>query len=271
MRRTHLLRWLLAALASGCSGSVWAIPAADTMFDSLHLKYGVAGARGRILDKDFYIINYSDQWRTACWSAYCLTPADLKGKAPRRNNFQPDLEVPPEFRSELADYRGSGFDRGHLAPAGAFTRSREAMAATFLLSNMSPQYPNTNRGIWKSLEDQIRELVKGAETTWVITGNAFLDQDSQAIGPLSWTRRAGRKRVAVPTHLFDAILVKEGTGRWCAYAFLVPNLPTKNRSPTAAYRLSVDRLEQLTGFDFFVLLDTAVQNRVESRAPAWTW
>lgn len=271
MRRIYCSAVMLALCAAGLSGFASAQPAVDTIRDTLNLKYGVAGIRGRILDKDFYVINYSDHWRTAYWSAYYLTPEDLKGTAKRKDNFQPDLEVPEEARSTLADYKGRGFDRGHLAPAGDFTRSKEAMAATFLLSNMSPQYPNTNRGIWQELEGQIRDLVKNVDSAWVVTGNAFMDRDSQPASPKLWVKRGKQNRVAVPTHLFDAILTKNAKGRWCAYAFLVPNQHARNAHATFEYRLSVDRLEQITGFDFFVGLDTAVQKRIESRVPAWSW
>ena len=271
MRLIYCSAVMLALCAAGFVGLVHAQPAADTIRDTLNLKYGVAGISGRILDKDFYVINYSDRWRIPYWSAYHLTTEDLKGTAKRKDNFQPDLEVPDKARSTLEDYKGSSFDRGHLAPAGDFTRSKEAMAATFLLSNMSPQYPNTNQGIWQNLEGQIRDMIADVGEAWVVTGDAFMSKDSQPANPKLWMKRGRQNRVAVPTHLFDAILTKDAKGRWCAYAFLVPNQQAKNSHATSEYRLSVDRLEQITGFDFFVGLDTAVQNRIESRVPAWSW
>jgi endonuclease G, mitochondrial len=271
MRRIQCSAVLVAACAAGLSGFGAAQPAADTVRDGLHLRYGVAGVRGRVLDKHFYTINYSDDWRIPYWSAYLLTPELLKGTARRRDRFRPDIEIPKEARSTLDDYKGKRFDRGHLAPAADFTRSTEAMAATFLLSNMSPQYPNTNRGIWENLEDQIRHLVGSVDSAWVVTGDAFMTKDSQSANPRLWVKRGGLNRVAVPTHLFDAILTRDAEGRWYAYAFLVPNQPTRNSHPTSEYQLSVDRLEQITGFDFFTGLDSATQNGIESLAPAWPW
>jgi endonuclease G len=262
---------LAAVCAVGLAGFAAAQPAADTIRDSLNLRYGVAGIKGRVLDKDYYVINYNDRWRIPYWSAYLLTPELLEGKATRRDNFQPDLELPESVRSELKDYKGTRFDRGHLAPAAAFTRSKAAMAATFLLSNMSPQYGSTNRGIWKDLEEQIRELARNVDSTWVVTGDAFVSRDGEPASPSRWIKRGRQNRVAVPTHLYDAILTKDATGRWSAYAFLIPNQPTRNRKSTTEHRLSVDQLEDITGFDFFAGLDTAVQNRIESRVPAWSW
>lgn len=271
VRRICCSTVLLAVCAAGLVGLARAQPAADTIRDSLNLRYGVAGIKGRVLDKGFYVINYNDHWRIPYWSAYHLTAEDLKGTARRKDNFRPDLGVPEKVRSTLEDYKGKTFDRGHLAPAGDFTRSEEAMAATFLLSNMSPQYPRTNEGIWQELEGQIRDMIADAGEAWVVTGDAFMSKDSQPANPKLWMKRGRQNRVAVPTHLFDAILTRDAKGRWCAYAFLVPNQPTENPNPTLKYRLPVDRLERITGFDFFVGLDTAVQNRVESKVPAWPW
>lgn len=271
MRRFPDSACLVAAFAAGLCSIAATRSESDTIRDNLHLRYGVAGPRCRVLDKRHFIINYEDRWRIAYWSAYLLTPGLLEGTAPRRNRFRPDPEVPEGTRSTLDDYKGSIFDRGHLAPAADFTRSREAMSTTFLLSNISPQYPNTNQGIWRDLENQIRSLARGMDSTWVVTGNLFMSRDSQPADPRLWITRRGRNRVAVPTHLFDAILAKDAAGRWCAYAFLVPNQSARNPNPTVAYRVSVDRLEELTGFDFFVRLDRATQERIESEIPAWPW
>lgn len=272
-RRIQCYVVLAAACMAGLYSFMHALPAADTIRDTLNpnIRYGVAGIRGRILDKGYFIINYCDRWRIPYWSAYHLTAKDLKGTAMRRSNFRPDPELPEEARSTLEDYKRKTFDRGHLAPAGAFKRSKEAMAATFVLSNMSPQYPNTNRGIWRHLERQIRNMIKDVGEAWIVTGDAFMTRDSQAANPTIWIKRGRKNRVAVPTHLFDAILTKDANGRWCAYAFLVPNQPTKHHDPTSKYRITVDRLEQITAFDFFVGLDTTVQNRIESSMPAWPW
>ncbi len=257
------------ALLSFASAS----PAADTIRDTLNpnIQYGVAGVKGRVLDKGYYVINYCDRWRIPYWSAYHLTAEDIKGTARRTNSFRPDFEVPEQARSTLEDYRGKRLDRGHLAPAGVFKRSKEAMAATFVLSNISPQHPSTNRGIWRDLERQIRKMIKDRGEAWVVAGNAFMSKDSQAADPTTWIGRGGKNRVAVPTHLFDAILTLDAKGRWQAYAFLVPNQPAKNPDPTSRYLIAVDRLEEILAFDFFVGLDTALQNRIESVVPAWPW
>lgn len=273
MKRIRYSAVMAAICVTALLNFVSASPAADTIRDTLNpsIRYGVAGIRGRILDKGYFVINYCERWRIPYWSAYHLTAQHLKGTARRASRFRPDLEVPEKARSTLDDYRGKTFDRGHLAPAGVFKRSKEAMAATFVLSNVSPQYPSTNRGIWRDLERQIRNMVRKLGEAWVVTGDAFMSKDSQAVNPTTWIGRGRQNRVAVPTHLFNAILTRNAKGRWYAYAFLIPNQPTKNPIPTSKHLITVDRLEQIVAFDFFVGLDTALQNRIESVVPPWPW
>lgn len=129
----------------------------EVLRDTSNLEYGIASPRGRILDKGYFVINHKDDWKIPYWVAYYLSSSNLQGDTRRTNDFRPDPQLRVGSRSELKDYRYSGYDRGHNAPAAAFKRSREAMSTTFLLSNMSPQTPKLNRRIWKNLEEQIRD------------------------------------------------------------------------------------------------------------------
>ena len=123
----------------------------ETIKDSLNLFYGIAGKRGTILDKKYFVINHNDAWKIPYWVAYYLTSHDLQGTTKRQSSFNPDPELPSRYeaplglRAELADYNHSGYDRGHMAPAADFKRSKDAMTATFVLSNMSPQISSLNR------------------------------------------------------------------------------------------------------------------------------
>ena len=110
---------------------------------------------------------------------------------------QPDAELPTGERSELADYRGSGYDRGHMAPAEDFDRSREAMSTSFLLSNMAPQVPGMNRGRWAQREAAVRELAAECDL-WVFTGPLFVENDP--------VEEIGASGVFVPTHFYKAVL-----------------------------------------------------------------
>jgi DNA/RNA endonuclease G (NUC1) len=170
--------------------------------DSSHLYFGIAGPTGTILDKEYFVINHNDDYKIAHWVAYYLSEDNLQGNQARTDDFRPDLELPIGQRSELTDYRYSGYDRGHMAPAAAFKRSREAMSATFLLSNMSPQTSELNRHIWRILEEQVRQMVNENGEGWIFTGNVFMDEDSLSVACDSFI---GENRVAVPTHCFCSV------------------------------------------------------------------
>ena len=104
----------------------------------------------------YYTLCYRESYEQAEWSAYCLRAFMLQKNAKRTNDFRPDPEI-LGGSATLADYKRSGYDRGHLTPAGDMVFSREAMSETFYMSNMCPQAAAFNRGIWKDLEDQVRE------------------------------------------------------------------------------------------------------------------
>lgn len=232
--------------------------------DSLNLFYGIAGKRGTILDKKYFIINHNDTWKIPCWVAYYLTSHDLQGTTKRQGGFYPDPELPLGLRAELADYIHSGYDRGHIAPAADFKRSKDAMTTTFLLSNMSPQTPELNRKIWQKLEEQVREHVNANGKAWIVTGNLFLSNDSHFIAPSEFI---GLNKVAIPTHCFKVILLCNRHDIFSMYAFMLPNQKDTIKGMPANYILRVDRLEQITGYDFFPLLNDSIESKLESVLP----
>jgi endonuclease G len=265
---------LAVVCAAGLFGFVTAQPAADTLRDSLNLKYGVAGPHGHGLDRYYFYVNYNDTWRIPYWVAYHLSRRNLSGTARRKDDYHEDQSLEPDAaRSLPKDYVGTGFDKGHLAPAEDFTRSKKAMATSFLMSNMSPQYHATNGGVWAKLEAAVRAMVADEGEAWIVSGDAFMTTDSHPKKPASWIRKKGsKKRVAVPTHLFKALLTRDPEGGWTEYAFLVPNKRVSPGKPPRDYLVTVDRLEKVTGWDFFPLLDDSLENRLESRKPAgWRW
>lgn len=223
----------------------------------------------RILDREFYVICYSPDWKIARWVGYLLTPENLKGTTKRTNNFRSDKALESVQRSLLVDYRGSGYDRGHMAPAAAFKRSKSAMSTTFLLSNMAPQTSRLNRGAWKRLESEVRELAGSGGRTWVFTGNLFLDDDGKPVEP---SNRIGGTRVrpgvAVPTHGFKVILHETDDGVKSAFGFLFPNQRGRIPGPSASYVRSVDEIEALAGTNFFTFLGKPEQDLLERSTEA---
>jgi endonuclease G len=239
---------------------------ANTLSDDLHCYYGVAGPQGQFLDREFFVINYHNRWRTPYWVSYYTSTALLEGDEPRTDDYRYDDELEPEsVRALPSDYAGSNCDQGHLAPADDFARSFDAMSTTFLLSNMSPQRKRTNRGIWRTLEGQVHRMVKKLGEAWIVTGNAFLPDGEP--DDTQWTYPE-RKRLAIPTHLFKALLVRETGGRWRMYAFIIPNQADWPKgSRPYAFRVSVNALEKLTGLDFFPLLPDTMEERLEKTRP----
>jgi len=214
---------------------------------------------GTLLSKTHYTICHDGNWLIPEWVGYVLRAEDLNGPASRSDDFRADPALPAGHRAELADYQGSGYDRGHMAPAGDFNRSSEAMTETFFLSNMAPQTAELNRGPWEQLESFVRARAAARGSIQVFTGNLFLDAAGRVTQP---TTRIGSHHVAVPTHCWKALLTTASDGQAVAYAFLEPN---DGAPPSySSGQTTVDALERLTGFDFFATVAAGEQARVES-------
>ena len=113
-------------------------------------------SNGQIVHHANYTLQYNEEHEQASWVAYRLTSHHLQNPSTKRkDNFRSDPKV-KTGSATLSDYKGSGYDRGHLAPAADFKWSSTAMSESFYMSNMSPQVPGFNRGIWKKLESKIR-------------------------------------------------------------------------------------------------------------------
>ncbi len=214
---------------------------------------------GTLLLRDAYTLCQHNEWRIADWVAHALTPADLRGTIKRTDNFRADQDLEPGQRSELADYLRSGFDRGHLAPAGDFKRSELAMSESFLLSNISPQHARFNRGVWRNLEASVRERALVGANTWIYTGNLVLDANDTRMAPVE-TIGDG---VVVPTHCFKAVLTVNEDREAAAFAFILPNIET---APTLweDYQVTVDALEGIAGIDLFSALEDDVEVALEA-------
>jgi endonuclease G len=163
-----------------------------------------------------------------------VTMAAMTGPAKRRDDFRADPTVHAECRATLQDYAGRPYDRGHMAAAANNTQSAEIMSESFFLSNMVPQVPNNNRGIWRQLEIWTRDWAKGGDF-YVISG-AIYDPGHLTIG----------NGVGVPTRLYK-IIHDRRSGQTQAY--MMPNGPL----PVAdlpKYQTTVPAVEQATGMRF---------------------
>jgi endonuclease G len=124
----------------------------------------------QVVHHSAYTLGYSEVHEQACWVQHRLTQSQLGGaRYERSDDFRADPGVPSGSALPTA-YKGSGYDRGHLAPAADFAWSATAMSESFFMSNMCPQVPALNRGIWARLEDAVRKWAIEADTLWVISG-----------------------------------------------------------------------------------------------------
>jgi endonuclease G len=226
-----------------------------------HVQWGFPGGGCTFLTKDHYVTCHNNEYLVPDWVAYHLTRDNLQGNTARTDNFRADPELPEGERAVLADYRRSGYDRGHMAPAAAFQRSREAMSETFVLSNMAPQRPNLNRRIWRILEEQVRSLAEAHGNIWVFTGPLYLDANGDPAEP---TVFIGPTDVAVPTHFYKAILCEHTTGTVETFAFIMENRLQPLVGQPSGYLVSVDSVEALSGLDFFAALPDTDEDRLEA-------
>jgi len=214
-----------------------------------------------------YDICYRESYEQAEWSAYQLERSELVKNASRSNDFRPDPQISTESAS-LADYRKSGYDRGHLAPAADFAYSPEAMSETFYMSNMTPQAPQFNRGIWKDLEEDVRSWANKYGRAYVICG-PVLDESADRYATI------GASKVVIPRYFYKIVLLPvyedkedfatpDDCTKLIARAYLIPNKQCNDSYE--AYRVSINEIESRTGIDFFYLLDDSIEEKIESKA-----
>jgi len=213
-------------------------PEISISWKDLTVGYPLAPNADTILSYVGFHLAYNEQYEQAAWVAYVLTREEIEqGEIERSDNFRPDTFIHTGSATP-GDYRGSGFDRGHLAPAGDMKWSREAMSQSFLMSNMSPQLPAFNRGIWRRLETEVRTWAMEKDSLYVITGPLFTAGDSVI----------GENEVGVPSHYFK-VLVDLSPPDHDMIAFLLPH--SGSSEELLFFAMPVDSLEQLSGFDFF--------------------
>ena len=217
-------------------------------------------AQGQVVHHDYYSLSYIEKHEQAEWVAYRLTRDMLKvPNVERADRFNPDYDI--KSRSALhRDYSNSGFTRGHLAPAGDMAHNHKAMQESFLMSNISPQKRKFNNGIWKELEENVRDWAYSRGEIYIVTGPILDDPISQKIG--------GNK-VSVPQQFFKIILDVSSINLE-SIAFLIPN--ERSEKKLDQYTISIDQIEEITGIDFFYeLLSDDEEERIESKIDVEPW
>ena len=203
----------------------------------------------QVVEHSFYTLSYSKEDEQAEWVAYTLYKNSVNDSTKRKDNFREDPKV-IDGSASLSDYRGSGYDRGHLAPAKAMSFNNLSMSESFFMSNMSPQHPSFNRGIWKKLEEEVRDWIAISDSLYVVTG-PILDKP---IGKI------GENEVTVPSAYYKTI-IRFKENELFGIGFLMNN--EKSNKTVHSFAVSIDSIEQLTKLDFYSNLQVSKQNKVE--------
>lgn len=214
---------------------------------------------GELIHHKYYSLSYMEKYEQAEWVAYELTKESIRQpNVPREKRFQDD----PSIKSGSAtyyDYSGSGYSRGHLAPAGDMAFSYEAMEESFLMSNMSPQIALFNGGVWNELENMVRDWAFKNKKLYIVTGPIFSENMT----------RIGKSKVAVPTHFYKVLLDLENPEEK-AIGFILPNALSDRR--LSEYAVSIDEVEQRTGLNFYnYLLEEEKEAILESKFDLSLW
>ncbi|MCX7652430.1 MAG: DNA/RNA non-specific endonuclease [Bacteroidia bacterium] len=205
-----------------------------------------------------YGLCYDEEHEQPRWTVYILSGEKLnEGRIRRTQDFRPDPKIPTRS-AQLSDYKKSGYDRGHLVPAGDFKWDSIGMSETFYLSNMSPQLHEFNAGIWEEVESTVRAWARQKKVLVVYTG-PILDKVRN---------RIGTSKVSVPP-AFYKVVYHIDEKKPAAVGFIVPHAPSQ-KSPMS-FLVSVDSVERVTGIDFFYELPDEVEEQVERRFERSQW
>lgn len=229
-------------------------------YEEEELYFLPASKNANIIRHQHYALSYNEEHELAEWVAYELTRDQLnRNKTKREDNYRPDPKVKTKSATTY-DYRGSGYDRGHLLPVGDRKFSFDAMNETFFMSNISPQERRFNGGIWRELEENVRDWARKFRKIYVVTGPVLTERRKD---------RIGKNKVSVPKSFYKVILdISEPELK--AIGFIIPNETSKR--PLQEYAVSIDEVEELTGIDFFSdLMEDELEEKLESKFNNRLW
>jgi len=221
-----------------------------------HTELGIRSNSDLVVCREGYAIGYSFKEKSAEWVAYKLRKQVGRG-VDRTNDFRADPEVPSKFQTTPEDYAEPIYNQGHLASSESIDTSYKVMSETFYMSNIVPQLPIHNTGIWKGLENRERKWANKDDLVYIVTGplyEGFIDT-------------IGKNKVQVPSH-FWKVIYDPRNQRVIAYLIDHKPLYTKDLDN---YLVSVDEIEKRTGIDFFYKLDNEIENKIERKAQSEQW
>ena len=261
-KKNSILGWIVAigvGIASLITGKDWMewnttqeiIRESNKQADTSRMEIPLMNKeQGQVIQRTGYTLSYHAKHRTPQWVAWELTKEETRGNEERTNEFQPDPDV-MGAKVVTYDYSHSGYDRGHMAPAGDMKWSKKAMQDSFYMSNICPQDHNLNTEDWNDLENKSREWARRYGKVYIVCGPIYNGTRNEYIGD---------HRVKVPDAFFKVILINHDR-KQAALGFYFEN--KAGERPLSEYLVSVDKLEDMTGLDFFSALPDEIENRLE--------
>lgn len=227
-----------------------------------------------LINRDGYVLLHSSSDRVPYWVCEHLDPGDLTGSAKRKDGFKADPLLKKGERAELADYSGSGYDRGHQAPSADYKHSQKEMDESFYLSNMAPQVgEGFNRDIWRVLEERTRDATQEHGDIFIVTGMMVYDEAEEdpatADGFVKYFV-IGDDEVTVPTHFYKILIDPQAEGPPETIAFVLENRAyPKKRDDDYDFTPHIKPIrwiEERTGFNFMPSLDDEDARAAEESA-----
>lgn len=212
----------------------------------------------QIMYRKGYVVSYNKDTRLPNWVAWHLTSSHATGEQKRPNNaFHEDQDVPLP-RATNIDYKDSGWSRGHLCPAGDNKWDPEAMYESFLLSNVCPQHPTLNSGVWNQIEITCRTWAERYGDIYIVSGPVFYNQEHETIGS---------NKVVVPEAFFKVVICLNGEPK--GIGFVCRNTGVSGKKDL--YVNTISQIERITKIEFFPSLKKHIAGKVKCNANIANW
>jgi endonuclease G len=246
-------RWILEVHSTSDNFPADKTIDASFFFPSRHLA-------DTILKHDYLTVAYSTKNKNPEWTLYVINEKrEVTDLAARKSNFVPDPLLPISVPS-TNQYASTGFDRGHLVPAEDMNFSEKAMSESFYMSNVSPQHPSFNRGLWKRLENKVREWAALNDHMVVISGAVLTSETNPGFDKMNG--------IDVPKFFYKIILDYQQP-EVKAIAFIMPN--EKREEEIAEFACTIRKVEELTKINFFPKFNTAESKEIEEKIDLKKW
>lgn len=221
----------------------------------MELPASLKGKRSEyILKRKGYTASFNREWNLPNWVAWELNKDKLVEREGRSDKFLPDPDLSEAEAVTTDDYKRSGWDRGHMCPAGDNRWHWKAMQESFYMTNICPQDHNLNRGDWKELEEKCRRWAEKEGSIYIVCGPILYNRKHQVIGK--------EHRIIVPEAFFKVVLSLNGKQPKAA-GFIFKN--SSGNRKLESYLNTVDEVERITGIDFFHRLPDDIEEAVESK------